>query len=108
MKMILAIVQDIDAETAVGALTEAKHRVTRIASTGGFFRQGNSTLLCAVEDAELDDVVAILRKVCQQRTRVVPVSIDPSEAVLSAGTYTEVAVGGATVLVFDVERFEHF
>jgi len=107
MKLILAVVQDIDTDAAMGALTEAKHRVTRIASTGGFFRQGNSTLLCAIDESQLEEVIAILRKVCQQRTRVVPVSIDPSEAVLSGGAYTEVSVGGATLLVFNIERFEH-
>jgi uncharacterized protein YaaQ len=106
MKLILAVVQDMDADAAIEALTEGQHRVTRIASTGGFFRQGNSTLLCAVDNKQVEPVITILRKICQQRTRVVPVSLDPSEAVLSAGTYTEVSVGGATVLVFDVERFE--
>ncbi len=90
----------------MSALTEAEYRVTRISSTGGFFRQGNSTLLCAVEDKQVDGVITILRKVCQKRTRAIPVSIDPTEAVLSAGSYTEVSVGGATVLVFNVERFE--
>ncbi len=106
MKMVLAVVQDIDADAAIEALTEVGHRVTRIASTGGFFRQGNSTLLCAVDDAQVGGVVDTLRKVCQQRTRVMPVSIDPSEAVLAAGTYAEVPVGGATILVFNIERFE--
>ena len=107
MKLVLAVVQDIDADAVVSALTEAGERVTRVASTGGFFRQGNSTLLCATEDNQVDGVIAVLQKVCHQRTRLIPVSLDPGEAILTSGAYTEVTVGGATVLVFDIERFEH-
>lgn len=106
MKLVLAVVQDIDADPAMAALTEIGKRVTRIASTGGFFRQGNSTLLCATEDNEVSKVIASLQKVCQQRTRLIPVSLDPGEAVLTSGAYTEVTVGGATILVFNIDQFE--
>ena len=106
MKLVLAVVQDMDADVAMAALTESGERVTRIASTGGFFRQGNTTLLCATEDKRVDDIIATLQKVCQQRTRLIPVSLDPGEAVLTSGAYTEVTVGGATILVFNIERFE--
>ena len=107
MKMILAVVQDIDADAATQVITDAGHRVTRVASTGGFFRQGNTTLLCAVEEKQVDEILKLLRQTCQERTRPMPVTLDPGEAVLSAGAYTEVKIGGATVLVFPVERFEN-
>jgi uncharacterized protein YaaQ len=107
MKMILAVVQDIDADAATQVITDGGYRITRIASTGGFFRQGNTTLLCAVEDNQVEGVVKLLRETCKERTRPMPVTLDPGEAVLSAGAYTEVKIGGATVLVFQVERFEN-
>jgi uncharacterized protein YaaQ len=108
MKLIMAIVQDVDADPAMEALTKASHKVTRIASTGGFFRSGNTTLLVGTDDKQVDSVIEVLRQICKERTRVMPVNFDPSEAILSAGAYTEVPVGGATVLVFNVERFERF
>jgi uncharacterized protein YaaQ len=108
MKLIMAIVQDLDADPAMGALTKADYKVTRIASTGGFFRMGNTTLYIGTEDDQVEPVIDILRQICQERTRVMPINFDPSEAILSAGAYTEVPVGGATVLVFNVERFERF
>ncbi|MBN1429854.1 MAG: cyclic-di-AMP receptor [Anaerolineae bacterium] len=107
MKLVLAVVQDIDADAVMAALTEAGESVTRVASTGGFFRQGNSTLLCATEDDRVDGVITVLKKVCHQRSRLIPVSLDPGEAVLTSGAYTEVTVGGATILVFNIERFDH-
>lgn len=108
MKLIMAIVQDIDADPAMETMTKAGHKVTRIASTGGFFRMGNTTLLIGAEDENVSPIIDILRQICKERTRVMPVNFDPSEAILSAGAYTEVPVGGATILVFNVERFERF
>lgn len=107
MKMILAVVQNTDADAVMEALIKAEYRVTRVASTGGFFRQGNTTLLIGVEDLQVEDVLGILRGICQQRTRLLPVSVDPTEPMSMVGGYVEVPVGGASVFVFDVERFEH-
>lgn len=106
MKLILAIVQDIDADAAIKALTEGGYRVTRIATTGGFFRQGNSTLFCATMDDEVDKVISILKATCQRRTRLHPVHLDPTEPIAMGVAYTEIPIGGATVFVFDVARFE--
>jgi uncharacterized protein YaaQ len=108
MKLIMAIVQDIDAEPAMEALTRADYKVTRVASTGGFFRMGNTTLLIGTDDKLVDAVIDMLRQICKERTRVMPITFDPAEAILSVGSFTEVPVGGATILVFDVERFERF
>jgi uncharacterized protein YaaQ len=50
MKLIVATIQDQDADAATSNLTNRGYRVTRIGSTGGFLRQGNTTLLVGVED----------------------------------------------------------
>ncbi len=105
--MILAVVQSIDADSAMTALVRAGYHVTRMASTGGFFRQGNTTLLIGVEDDQVDPVIEVLKGVCHQRTRLLPVSMDPVEPMSAIGGYVEVPVGGATIFVFPVERFEH-
>ncbi len=79
--------------------------MTQIATTGGFFRQGNTTFMTGVADDEVDGVLELLRENCQRRTRLVPVSPDPVEPLAMLGGHVEVVVGGATVFVFDVERF---
>ena len=61
MKMIIVIVKDHHTEALTRALTEAKYRVTGIASTGGFMRSGHATLLIGVEDAQVDSAVALIR-----------------------------------------------
>jgi uncharacterized protein YaaQ len=106
MKMIYAVVQDTDADAAMDALVKAGHRVTRVASTGGFFRQGNTSFICGVEDQDVDSVVDVLRKICERRTRLLPVNADLVEPMSVVGGYVEVPVGGATIFVFNIERFE--
>jgi uncharacterized protein YaaQ len=61
MKMIILILKDDLADTATAALTGAKYRVTRIASTGGFLRSGVVTLLIGVQDAQVDSAVGIIK-----------------------------------------------
>ncbi len=106
MKLIMAVIQDSDADRALAALTKAGYRVTRVASTGGFFRTGNTTLLCGTEDNQVDAALDILRATCQKRTSLRPISIDPTEPLMSPASYTEVETGGATIFVFNVERYE--
>lgn len=64
MKLVLAIVRDTDSDPISNALTSASFRVTCIASTGGFLRRGHSTLLLGLEDEQVQDALAIIRKHC--------------------------------------------
>lgn len=62
MKLIIAILRDTDNDPVSRSLTSAGFRVTYVASTGGFWRRGQSTLLIGVEDAQVDDALGVLRK----------------------------------------------
>ena len=64
MKLVIAIVRDIDAGPVVEQLVAQDHRVTRVASTGGFLRRGNVTLLIGVEEQHVQPVLDILRDTC--------------------------------------------
>jgi uncharacterized protein YaaQ len=61
MKMMIVIVKDHDADPLTHALTEAKYRFTRVASTGGFLRSGVATLLIGVEDGQVDSAIGLIR-----------------------------------------------
>lgn len=106
MKLVIAVVQDQDAERTTTALNSAGYRVTRIASTGGFFSVGNTTLLSGVEDNQVPAVLAILKETCERRTRLVPAGPNIIETAAMMGAFVEVEVGGATTFVLDVEHFE--
>ena len=105
MKMIMAIVSNDDSSRVSSKLTNSGFSVTRLATTGGFLMSGNTTLLIGVVDEKVDEAIAIISENSKKRTRMVP-----SSASYGAGMYTafpvEVTVGGATVFVMNVERFE--
>lgn len=104
MKLVLAIVSNDDASELSDALNKENFQVTRLSTTGGFLRAGNTTLIIGVESSKLDDCIEVIRKECKQRTEVVP-----STASYDIGRYAsfpvEVQVGGATLFVLDVDQF---
>jgi uncharacterized protein YaaQ len=106
MKLIIATVQDQDADFVVSRLMEAKYRVTRIGSTGGFLQQGNTTLLTGVEDRQVEHVVELLQQSSQRRMRYMPMATGTTPNGMTLYNYIEVEVGGATIFALDVDHFE--
>jgi uncharacterized protein YaaQ len=100
MKLIIAVVQDEDAEAAVQALNEHGHRVTRLATTGGFLRRGNTTLLTGVDDEGTEDVMTVLRHTCRRRS--VYTTLVTETPTMLPSSVVEVEVGGATVFVLNM------
>ena len=70
MKLIIAIVQDEDASRLINNLMTEGYRVTKLATTGGFLRAGNTTLLVGVEDDKLEHAMSVVEKVCKSRKQV--------------------------------------
>jgi len=107
MKLIIAVVQDDDVEDLVEALVKEKIYSTKLASTGGFLREGNTTLLIGVEKEKVDLVISIIKDICKSRKQTFTTPIPPTG---SAGVYIpypiDVMVGGATIFVVDIDRFE--
>ena len=91
MKLIYAIVRNDNEDDVMDALNKDHFQVTKLASTGGFLRKGNSTLMIATQDDMVDM---------------------PYVSGTSMGTYTTmpmpVEIGGATIMVVDLDRFEKY
>ena len=107
VKLVVAIVHSEDAGALVNALLDKEFRATRLQSSGGFLKQSNATIILGVEDADVDEVMGIVRTNCTSRTQVV----NPMPPIMEPGEFfmpypLEVEVGGATVFVLPVERFE--
>jgi uncharacterized protein YaaQ len=64
MKLLFVIIRDKDGDKVIQALVDHGYRVTRMASTGGFLRHGNVTLMIGVEDDKVQTVMQVLRDVC--------------------------------------------
>lgn len=104
MKLVMAIINDEDAYSLMNALNERGYRVTKLASTGGFLRSGNTTLITGVEDDNIDDVVDTIEKTCKSRKQMMATNTSNSEGF--APYPIEVTIGGATIFVMDVMTFK--
>lgn len=107
MKLIIAIVQDDDASRLITELMDEGFSATKLATTGGFLRAGNTTLLIGVDDAQQNDVIGIIERVCKSRKQLMPsqTPIGMGPGAISA-SMIEVVVGGATVFVLTVDEFK--
>lgn len=88
MKMIIAILRDVDNDPVSHALTSANFRVTTIASTGGFLRRGQTTLLIGTDDNQVEAAVGLVKQSCTP----------PAEPGHKRGT----------IFVLKVDEFVHF
>jgi uncharacterized protein YaaQ len=91
-KLIIAVVQNEDADSVVDALLEDEFRATRLASTGGFLRRGNTTLMIGADENQVDRILDLIR----QNAR--------SGSVPEEGDATPPAA--ATVFVLDLEEYQ--
>lgn len=105
MKLIFAIVNNDDSHSVQSALTQNGIQATKLASSGGFLMAGNTTFMICSDDDRLDEVIEIIKKHSHKRKQFVP-----NSANFGIGSYAsfpvEVSVGGATIFVTNVERFE--
>ncbi len=107
MKLTYAIVHDEDSPRLMAELNKSGYRVTKLNSSGGFLRSGNTTLMIVMEDDQLEEVLGIVRKYSSARKAAINTNVTPSSM---GGAYipypVEVTIGGATVFVLNVEYFE--
>lgn len=108
MKLVMAIVKRDDSKPLIGRLMEKGFQVTKLASSGGFLRTANVTLICVTHDERVNECLSIIEHSC--KTTKIPLSnLTPeSSSFLGAGMGIsregEVLLGGATVFVINVER----
>ncbi len=92
MKLIIAVVQNEDADNVIDALLENDFRATRLASTGGFLRRGNTTVMIGVQDHQVDQVLDLIRAEARSRAQQEQTG--------------EIQTAAATVFVLDLEDYQ--
>ncbi len=91
-KLIIGVVQNEDADAVVDAMLEEEFRATRLASTGGFLRRGNTTLMIGADEDQVDKVLDLIRT--HARSGAAPVGSGASQP------------AAATVFVLDLEEYQ--
>lgn len=90
MKLIIAIIQDDYIGKVIKTLMESKIRTTKLSSSGGFLKAGNTTLLIGVESEDVDKVVKLIKG-------------ETSSKSVKSGN-KEVTVGGANLFIMDMDK----
>lgn len=109
MKLVMAIIQDKDSNRLANEFIDANLRATRLPSTGGFLKAGNSTFLVGVEEARVQETLALIKKTCQSRKQYLSSSMSLDISMDGQVPYpVEVEVGGATVFVLPIDGFHQY
>ncbi len=106
MKLIIAIVQDEDSSKLLSKLMQIGLSATKLATTGGFLKADNTTLLLGVEEERIQDALKIIESVCKSRKQMT--TAPTAMTGITHGEYTtypvEVTVGGATVFILSIDQ----
>src|SRR5699024_9483251 len=106
MKLIIAVVQDKDSNRLVGALSEGKFQTTKLATTGGFLKEGNTTLMIGCQYEHIDEALDTIKETCSQREQTVaPISPTGGNVDSYIPKRVKVEVGGSTVFILPIESF---
>ncbi|PWF99393.1 cyclic-di-AMP receptor [Levilactobacillus bambusae] len=108
MKMIIAIVQDKDANRLSNEFIDANIHATRLSTTGGFLKAGNTTFLIGIEEKRIDEAMTIIKETSHARQQFMNPSLNLDGSEHGSSYPVEVQVGGATVFVLPVDQFMQF
>lgn len=108
MKLIYAIINKGDSSIVASELTKAGFFATKISSTGGFLQKGNITFMIAIEKENVDEAIKIISTFSKKRKQISPPPMSyGANHITNYSSYPfEVSVGGATIFVTNIERFE--
>ena len=112
MKMIMAILQKNDELQTIDELNTAGYFVTKLATSGGFLKGKNTTIMTVVEDEKVPEVLEIIRANSGERKTITyanPAFVSGQGSLGAAPTVPiNIQVGGSTVFVLNVEQMEKF
>ena len=108
MKLIIAIVNSDDSTSVQASLTKEGYFVTKLSTTGGFLKKGNTTFFIGTDEDKVEKALEIIKENSKKRIEKEP-TVSPTEmGEFFTPIMVDVMVGGATVFVLDVEKFEKF
>ncbi len=106
MKLIIGIINSDDSSTVSHALNENGFFVTKLSSTGGFLKKGNTTFFVGTNDERVEECIEVIKANAKKRVEKEP-TVPPTEmGEFFNPIMVDVLVGGATIFVLPIDRFE--
>ena len=104
MKLLIAVINNDDCPSVLSEISKNGYTATKLSTSGGFLRAGNSTLLIGVEEERVDSLIEIIGKFCSKRKEIIQANTSFNSEFFTSFP-VEVSVGGATIFVIDLDRF---
>jgi len=104
-QLVIASVSGAQAGALTDRLTRDGFYVTHVDSSGGILQEAAVSLLIGLDGARLSRLLEHVRECCRTRRRFIPAHVEAPLLEIQP-VLIEAEVGGATVYVLDVERFE--
>ena len=105
MKLVYAIIRNDNEDDVTSALMQEGFTVTRLSSTGGFLRKGSTTLMIALQDEQLEHCIDIIKQQSGSRQEI---TVNMPYVMNYTTMPMNVEIGGATIMVVPLERFEKY
>lgn len=110
MKLMFIIINQDNENDVTTSLIKGGFQITKLATSGGFLKKGNTTLMSCVEDEKVKQAIDIIKSECGEHQSVdidIPITL-PSASMSLQTVPTKIEIGGATIIVTDVFLFEKF
>ena len=107
MKLIVAIVQKEDANRLQRTFVKENIRATKLATTGGFLSEGNTTFLIGIDNKHVKQVLRIIKEESKSREEYMNPNLVMTGFEMSSQP-VKITVGGATCFVLPVDEFKQF
>ena len=106
MKLVIGIVNSDDSSNVSSALTENGFFVTKLSTTGGLLKKGNTTFMIGTNDERVQECIEVIKAHAKKRVEKEP-TVPPTEmGEFFTPMMVDVLVGGATIFVLPIEHFE--
>lgn len=104
-QLAIATVSGAQANALTDRLTGDGFSVTHVDSSGGILHESAVSLLIGFNHARLSRLLEHVRECCRTRRRFIPAHVEAPLLEIQP-VLIEAEVGGATIYVLNVERFE--
>ena len=104
-QLIIATIAGAQAGVLTDRLIRDEFYVTQVDTSGGILREATNSLLIGLDRARLPRLLEHIRECCPTYRRFIPAHVE-APLLQVQPMMIEAEVGGATVYVLDVERFE--
>lgn len=108
MKLLIVIIQNKDANKLQTTFVKNNIHQTKLSTTGGFLRSGNTTFMVGIEEKRVSEVLNIIKRVSSKREQYMTPPVNLDGGVSDASYPVKIEVGGATVMEMPMDNFYQF